>query len=399
MCNDQKPDSNLKDLYKRYCDCRDQEIDRFWKHSVYLWTFLAICFTGYGFLLNSYLGKDVTPKLEAFFPLISSIICCFGIVLSYLWCRMAKALKTTFESFEMATWEIECFHNVFDCDNKHLIHNYWTTKDNDRPSSPTRIAVVLGYISIVFWGVVLCMGIYIGYEPTILNIISNISLILHCNNDSIEHANCITYSDILQYVAVYAFCIMFFVCVIILLCMFVISKILKRFVKSDRVRTKEENDVFKSIRRIMYNDLYVNKLSEIPYFEITNNEVCFIFKNNEQYLYGKQKLVPYFQDAFIKDDDAQLKIHFNYSLIKEPHCELKREGEQLEELINKRGNINVEVHIYNRVICVSFKGNDYKDDMNVLTEILDELIKEKEQYTDYHISYKFNCNKDENKDN
>ena len=55
VVNDEKTkQSNLKDLYKRYCDCRDQELDRFWKNSTYVWIFLAVCFGAFGQVILKY---------------------------------------------------------------------------------------------------------------------------------------------------------------------------------------------------------------------------------------------------------------------------------------------------------------------------------------------------------
>ena len=48
----------LKELYCRYNQCRDAELDRFWKNSVFVWTFLLICFSAYGFLLSRYINNS-----------------------------------------------------------------------------------------------------------------------------------------------------------------------------------------------------------------------------------------------------------------------------------------------------------------------------------------------------
>ena len=44
-----KQDFTIKDLYIQYWHCRDFEIQNLWQRSIFLGTFLILCFTGYGF--------------------------------------------------------------------------------------------------------------------------------------------------------------------------------------------------------------------------------------------------------------------------------------------------------------------------------------------------------------
>ena len=44
-----KTNLSIKELYAQYWHCRDFEIQNLWQRSIFLGTFLILCFTGYGF--------------------------------------------------------------------------------------------------------------------------------------------------------------------------------------------------------------------------------------------------------------------------------------------------------------------------------------------------------------
>jgi len=128
--NDKSLD-NLKDLYKRYCDCRDQELKRFWEDSKYIWIFMSVCFTAYGFLMAKLLESKC--GINHYYYVYSIFISIVGLILSYLWFKMAKTLKYWYEVFEIAIWEMESYNNVFKYESKYLIllmsdKNYITIK-------------------------------------------------------------------------------------------------------------------------------------------------------------------------------------------------------------------------------------------------------------------------------
>lgn len=394
--NDSKEGTEL--LYKRYCECRDQELERFWKNSIYLWTFLAICFTGYGFLLSSYLGKDAmcNPKLESYFPLISFVICVFGIILSYLWLRIAKALKISFETFEMAIWEMECFDNIYECNSKYLIHNFWTSKENDRSSSPTQIAVLTGYISVAFWCLVLLVSLYISYEPTVKSVVTNIYFTLSSNDNNVGRYDCITLEKIICFCLQYAFVTSAAICVAILCIMFVVSRLLKSRIESKRIRTKDENDVFKSIRQFL-NINETNK-TEIPYFEIADNTITFMFKNKAQFYKWNNIIKNQFDFANFKDYKDKLLITIDYRKVKK-NCKFTsgtnstQEHSFVQSIMEKMKKFQPEVNIYNQSVYIRTQGCDFRKDMNDITEILDALMTKQTQYSNYLVTYNLNHNK------
>ena len=56
----------IKFLYDKYNESRNQEMDKFWKNSMYVWTFLGLCFTGYGVLIFKFIDApaDCMFKLQ-----------------------------------------------------------------------------------------------------------------------------------------------------------------------------------------------------------------------------------------------------------------------------------------------------------------------------------------------
>lgn len=101
----------LKELYTRYNQCRDLELDRFWRNSVFVWCFLLLCFTSFGMLVKDYNmpTKNVETKITksdyySFLTFISAL----GLILSNIWVWMAQGLKAWYEVFETAicVWKV-----------------------------------------------------------------------------------------------------------------------------------------------------------------------------------------------------------------------------------------------------------------------------------------------------
>lgn len=174
---------NLKDLYNKYYEGKEYHLKRFWENSIFVWTFLMVCFTAYGLLMNKFLDKDIHCEVKPYFPIISSFICTIGIILSILWYKMTKASKAWFEVYENVIWELESLNNEFGYDSKYLIHNYWNTKDGERISSPSKIVIAIGALLIGFWIIALCFGICVSakiFEDKTMTILSLCGLTLLC---------------------------------------------------------------------------------------------------------------------------------------------------------------------------------------------------------------------------
>ena len=155
---------NLKELYKKYYEGRDYHLKRFWENSIFVWTFLMVCFTAYGILVSKFLDVKLHSDIKPYFPILSSFVCGVGFVLSVFWYKMAKASKVWYEVYENVIWEMESFNNEFHYDDKYLIHNYWSSKEGSKISSPSKIVIAIGALLIAFWISALIIGIGAGED-------------------------------------------------------------------------------------------------------------------------------------------------------------------------------------------------------------------------------------------
>lgn len=153
----------LEKLYNRYNQCRDLELDRFWKNSVFVWVFLALCFTAFGALVKDYnmpirnFEKIDDEDYYLFLAIVSGI----GLFLSFVWVWMARGLKAWYEVFEMAIWNLETNKNVFDYPDDYTIDNYWTLKKannwfekhlvSSASFSTSKIVILIGCFLVALW--------------------------------------------------------------------------------------------------------------------------------------------------------------------------------------------------------------------------------------------------------
>lgn len=140
-------------------------MDKFWKNSMYVWTFLGLCFTGYGVLII----KFIDAPANSVFKLQTAIstICAFGLMLSFVWTWMAQGLKSWYEVHEGAIWDMESLHNVFDLPKRFTVSNYWSVNENkvSKPYSPSALVVAVGWCLSTFWIMVFVLNIILFFYP------------------------------------------------------------------------------------------------------------------------------------------------------------------------------------------------------------------------------------------
>lgn len=392
---DKRRESNEK-LYKRYCECRDFEIRSFWQNSIFIWTFLAICYTAYGLLISNYFHKDATDVFKLFFPFVSSVVCAVGVLLSHLWYRMAKALKANFASYEMAIWEMESFDNFLHCDRNYLIHNYWTNNENNRLSSPSKIVQYIGRISIIIWFILLGFGIYLGIENNFQKLYDIIYKHLIYNG----FALCDDKHLIWFYILGYTICILLIIWLIVLLVKPLKVNRLNCLIASSRYRTSEEERVFKHIRNDLKTTLYNDNLSNVTYFEIKEKQVSFFFRDMKTLAEWKKKLTEYFKRNANSDKDEKinLKVSFPYDKIKQfyddPLNTMTDKEKEVFDYIKKddafKDSSSLQVcyvTIIDNTLSVTIKGTDYKNDMNKITDVITNYMEKKSKFKSFKVSY------------
>lgn len=247
-----------KELYSQYKQSRDTELEKFWKNSMYVWTFLGLCFTAYSVLIYKYIDLSSNSfKLQ----LSISAICTFGFLLSFVWRWMAQGLKAWYEVFEYAVWDIESYHNVFDYPPNITIGNYLVVneKKSSRPFSPSALVVSVGCCMIVFWIVAFLFNIVSFYCDSFNEIAksSTDNLTTMCcgvTPQAIEHSELSRTQKI-------AFGIMNGVLVIADIAILAILYVNK--IKSSSLRTEKYEKIFNEIKRQLLDNLIPYKYLEV----------------------------------------------------------------------------------------------------------------------------------------
>lgn len=201
--SDHKPNDKLtlRDFYEQYWHCRDFEIKNLWQRSVFLGTFLVLCFTGYGvffskaFLEENSFVKLINKFMEPSYSLeikhiIAMILAFIGVVFSRLWIVMAKASKAWVEVYEQAIIAVEKkmtegsdiegiagfgYTNLKDyaiSSNPKFDRNLLSQKGGS--FSPSKINIIIGQVACWIWmyiflGHLICLGLSLFMDKTTYN--------------------------------------------------------------------------------------------------------------------------------------------------------------------------------------------------------------------------------------
>lgn len=266
----------LEKQYERYNKCRDQELEKFWKNSTFVWCFLLLCFGAFGKILLDYLdlpeSDKESVKSDRYLILLAVISYC-GFFMSRIWTWMARGLKAWYEVYENAIWDIESNSNTFSFDRRYTIDNYWSVKTNgfnpfdSARYSPSKIVILIGHLLSFAWLIAFGGALYLYYDCNFMDK----KLIL---DYSVNHPNR-------------------WLCIFVALA-FGVVHICLFFIKSSTLRNTEENKMFWKIRGDMDTKDTIPKedtTKKIPcvYFEIKDGDIKFFCSNDkgktiEQYI-------------------------------------------------------------------------------------------------------------------
>ncbi|MBR4264760.1 MAG: hypothetical protein IKQ46_01755 [Bacteroidales bacterium] len=334
---------NLKELYKHYYEGKDYHLKRFWENSIFVWTFLMVCFTAYGFLISKFLEGKFCDESKNLFPILSSFICIIACTLSLLWLWMAKGSKAWYEVYENAIWNMESLRNVFSFEHESLIHNYWSLKtDKDfnnktffekifsvRGFSPSKIVILIGWLLVIFWICAFVFGILIYFNICCLNI--------------------------------------FVTCIISFMIIFIFFKTVKDKIKSSSLRDYSDEILFNRIK----SDKFIRKMG--IYFEVNDNQVKFYTKSEKQ----KKQIISHYNDS--PSNDIQNWLHFERGVINGYYDKFLNISTEQSELISEKFQIDTKfVKVFNKTVFVNFEGSDYEKDNLKIAKIVNELLKEKD---------------------
>ncbi len=261
-------------LYEKYWKCRDYELERFWKNSTFVWTFLGLCFGAYGVL---FMSKKEGLVMSDSIPYAIVFVSNLGLALSFIWLWMARASKAWFEVFENVIWQIDSVSQKDKNDDKYLIHNYWTIKREDkwykpknmfrsRPFSPSGIVIGIGWNLIIIWLFILIFSIVKKWSEL------NLGWLI-C-----------TFLPIIMAILMRIFC-----------------------VRSSTLRNVEQEKVYKNLKQDLPDT--------IKYFEVKKDYV-FFFLNESTVSDSFQKLQKFFKAIDDKPECDGLTIKYSYDKIK-----------------------------------------------------------------------------------
>lgn len=172
---------SLRRTLDRMYSCRDLEISNLWQRSVFLGTFLVLCFTGYGVLVHSILtlNKGTTEQFLQF-HFVCCILAVLSVVFSVLWIQMAKASKAWYEVYEnyICYFQHEILHGIASLEGEYGNGEYYPGGykignevkykldiNNSLFSSkaggysPSKINIFIGQICLVLWCTIILVHI------------------------------------------------------------------------------------------------------------------------------------------------------------------------------------------------------------------------------------------------
>ena len=350
---------DLEKLYKRYCECRDQEIERFWKNSTFVWVFLSLCLTAFGILLRDYLkGQSNNDFSKESYEITLAIISFIGIAISKIWTWMARGLKSWFEVYEVALWDVECKHNEFKLDRRFTINNYWGGKSNKRFEriSPSKIVIFIGHILSIIW--------YISF----------VIWVCAYNNCSLITGNEIDVYCVLFSITPMAIFLSYF------------------FIKSSDLRDNEEESIFNNIKTDLLNKKIqiIADEGQLPdlYFEVKKQKVTFFTKTEEQEIAIRNYYYRYTPKTEI--DGSITKLSFKQEDISKFYETAQtKEKYDINDISKSFDDCRIktdEIRILNKCIYIYLQNSVYQANANKIAEMVNKFAqKNKIVYIQYKL--------------
>lgn len=374
-----KREKKLKELYTRYNQCRDLELDRFWKNSVFVWVFLAMCFTTFGILVKDYnmptKAMNINHISKDFYYLSLSIVSSIGFILSWIWVWMARGLKAWYEVYENAIWEIESSKNEFKYPHQYTINNYWCMKESKcfiqkwlfdpKPFSPSKIVILIGWLLISIWLFALAISLY--------------------KYLTIERCTCNCGCIHIQF----WWSVIIIVLIILILC------VNRWLLKSSTLRDREHNEIYKKIRNDIDNKFFSDSNTNTNnedcynlYFEVKKDEVSFSFRNKNGFEIGRRLIIDYYKSVPIDTNMINYSVTFDYNAIDDFYYKrhksvaIKNDIKRLFENM-ELSNANIEINGHN--LLMHFSKDYYQLHKYMISSCIDELI---QKYDSQFINFK-----------
>jgi hypothetical protein len=146
-----------KDLRDTFYKNRELEIKNLWQRSIFLASFLVMCFGGYGKIVELLLNSNDNEHIQIL-HVLAILVCLLGIVFSWLWIAMAKGSKAWQEVYEDAIKSIES-EPALNIEEKYRYGQYNLKEGADTNIlsckagrySPSKINIAIGQVSLFMW--------------------------------------------------------------------------------------------------------------------------------------------------------------------------------------------------------------------------------------------------------
>jgi hypothetical protein len=156
----------LKELREHFYRCRDLEIKNLWQRSLFLATFMVMCFSSYGKIMNMLLAPGGDEKTAV----LHTIAICLGVIgllFSILWIMMAKGSKAWYEVYENSLENLDA-SNELKIEEKYRSGHIDPGKIIDAnilschagKYSPSKINIAIGQILFFVWIIVILVHFF-----------------------------------------------------------------------------------------------------------------------------------------------------------------------------------------------------------------------------------------------
>ena len=351
---------SLRDFYEQYWHCRDFEINNLWQRSIFLGTFLVLCFTGYGvFFTKAFFCGDGVLSIFTCCNLNDSIaykhcIACFialiGVVFSLLWIAMAKASKAWVEVYEQSIVAIEKkmtkgtvlddiagfqyvnLEEYVNVKTPKFDRKYYSQKGG--AFSPSKINIAIGQISFCIWVMI-----------SVIHFLCCVSISFIRDSSF--------YYDNLFICALYLF---FFFSSVLYYKKRKLSGIIK--FESDNLLEKDPNGIATSNMKII-NRLYHEEKAFLR--EVLEASVWIVADIVEkQYYYAEKNIV--FCVYEMKDCEMKIDVSVRYHYLNKVNIVLKNKNNEDEPLYSKTIECSKKEDLFSKIEdCFSEIREIYKE--------------------------------------
>ena len=175
ISSEKSKDEKEREAFYKYLEFQnkryDTELQLFWQRSVFVSAFLVLILTGYGALLIKIVElhsiKNIPMLLsDSLFNSLASVISTMGIIVSYIWLRIARGAKGTYEAVESRIYDpkqglIDKMKDYAKDSKLDLRSEFYKTEDvfklDSGPYSPSKLNIIFVFFFLVLFSMLLTL--------------------------------------------------------------------------------------------------------------------------------------------------------------------------------------------------------------------------------------------------